>query len=304
MRVHAWVVVLLLVVARGAHAAPADNDTPPIAPVPAPEATPAPESKATGSLPPVATEQPSAPPACVPDCRAGFMCRAGACVSACNPPCPTTHECVEGGRCVAPDASALKQAVKDAVREYYDAKQAEYRAKSVRRHDGLYVRLGFNAGYAWDAAERGDSRMTSKGAGGFLEYAFGGNLSDHFIVAFAHHTFGVFSPETSVDGTHVEFDHTAFYQVIGLLIDVYPDPTDGWHITATLGSSSANVQLRDGENTDNGFGLLLGGGYDFWIGEQWSLGVGGRLIYISGASDDFGDHRAIIPTLTFSALWH
>ena len=244
------------------------------------------------------------PPAtCVPGCRSGFVCVAGTCVSACNPPCPAGQECTQGNRCAA-DASALKQALKAAITEYDEEQRAKYRAKSVRRHDGGYLRLGFNAGYAWDSAERGDVSTESRGAGGFLEYAFGANVSEHAVLGFGHHTFGVFSPNTEVGGAELEADHSAFYQILGLFLDYYLDPAAGWHVTATLGPGIANVQVLDGEETDAGIGLALGAGYDFWIGEQWSLGAGARLLYISGAADDFGDHRAVIPTLNFSALWH
>jgi len=241
---------------------------------------------------------------CVPACRGGFTCLSGACVSACNPPCPANQDCVEGGRCVSPERAELKQAVKEAVNELYEEERLERQARSVRRHDGFYARFGFNVGYAWDTAERGDVETTSKGAGGFLEWAFGGNVSNHVVFGFAFHTFGVFSPTTDIAGDRFEADHTAFYALLGIFLDYYPDPTAGWHVTTTLGVSGANIQVRDDENTDTGTGVLFGGGYDFWIGEQLSLGVSASLAYLSGAGDDFGEHRAIVPMLAFSALYH
>jgi hypothetical protein len=299
MRVEVITAALLLVVA-GARPVRAQ----PSQPAPPAAALPAPSSPPAESLPPAPPEPPPPVAACVPDCRAGFTCVEGRCVSACNPSCPAGQECVEGARCVAPDTTALKATVKQAMAEYYEEKRAEYRAKSIRRHDGWYVRFGFNAGYAWDRAEFEATSTTSKGAGGFIDYAFGGNLSDHVVLAFAHHTFGVFSPATAVEDTELETDHTAFYQVLGMLLDYYPDPTGGWHVTLTLGIGDADIQNRDNESTGTGVGLALGGGHDFWIGEQWSLGLGARLIYIAGAEDDFGNHRAVIPMLAFSALYH
>jgi hypothetical protein len=48
----------------------------------------------------------------------------------------------------------------------------------------------------------------------------------------------------------------------------------------------------------------LGGGYDFWTSDQWSFGIGGRLRYIEGATDNFGSHRVFIAAFTFSWLLH
>jgi hypothetical protein len=194
--------------------------------------------------------------------------------------------------------------MKEALNELDEEERGERRARTVRRHDGFYARFGFNAGYAWDTAERGDVETTSKGAGGFLEWASGGNVSDHVVFGFALHTFGVFSPITEVAGDRFDADHTALYTVLGAFLDYYPNPAAGWHAMMTLGVSDADIQIRDSENSDTGIGVLLGGGYDFWIGEQWSLGAAARLGYISGASDDFGKHRVIIPMLAFTALYH
>src|SRR4029078_6574720 len=139
---------------------PAPNETPPAAP-PAP----------SGVAPP--SSEPSANKACVPDCRSGFPCPAGECVSACNPPCPGGEECEASGRCAARDQSALKQTIKEAVKEYYEERRAEYRAQTIRHHDGFYLRLGLNAGYARDSAQRGEAKTTSRGFGLFLDDAFG-----------------------------------------------------------------------------------------------------------------------------------
>lgn len=40
-----------------------------------------------------------APAACVPACRAGYLCHEGRCISMCNPPCPEGSACVDGLRC-------------------------------------------------------------------------------------------------------------------------------------------------------------------------------------------------------------
>jgi hypothetical protein len=51
-----------------------------------------------------AQEQP--PAACFPDCRPGFICHEGQCVSACNPPCGESEMCTADALCVAKPAAA------------------------------------------------------------------------------------------------------------------------------------------------------------------------------------------------------
>jgi len=42
---------------------------------------------------------------CVPECRQGYMCHQGKCVSLCNPPCAQGEVCTAEGRCVATQAA-------------------------------------------------------------------------------------------------------------------------------------------------------------------------------------------------------
>jgi hypothetical protein len=70
-----------------------------------PSAATAPPPADVGAAPVTA-----APAACVPDCRAGFVCVSGACVSACNPPCPAGQHCTAARSCdpdVAPAPVSL-----------------------------------------------------------------------------------------------------------------------------------------------------------------------------------------------------
>lgn len=71
-----WVWIIALVGSATAHAQEAPVTSPPVAP------------------PPVA------PPAtCVPECRDGYLCIGGKCVSACNPACADGETCVGRGVC-------------------------------------------------------------------------------------------------------------------------------------------------------------------------------------------------------------
>jgi hypothetical protein len=198
----------------------------------------------------------------------------------------------------------MKVLMKEVLSEYEAEQITKRRAESVRNHDGWYIRLGFNLGYAIDSAELGGSSMKSHGFGAFFDYALGGNVSEHWVLAFGHHLLGVFSPATTVDGAELEREHTAFYHLFGVLLDYYPDSHAGLHFTGTFGMAYADVFVQTDEDLDSGVGVAFGGGYDVWIGNQWSLGAGARLVGLFGAVDNFGEHRTFIPMLTFSVLHH
>jgi hypothetical protein len=62
----------------------------------------APTSNQTALPPTAGAPTEPAPPgagACYPECREGFVCTEGRCVSVCNPPCPADQICVDGRYC-------------------------------------------------------------------------------------------------------------------------------------------------------------------------------------------------------------
>jgi hypothetical protein len=174
----------------------------------------------------------------------------------------------------------------------------------VRTHDGFYLRFGFNVGYAFDAAELPGATAESHGLGGFIEYAVGANVTRQAVLAFTHYTVGLLSPHTTVNDRERTDDHTDLFQHMGVLLDFYPTPASGWHAGGSIGVGTANIGTEEDEGTDQGFAASVGGGYDAWVGDQGSLGVMARVLYINGASDEFGEHRAFIPMLAFTALLH
>lgn len=104
---------------------------------------PAPAVTTTGTPAP-------APVGCVPNCRDGFVCHAGRCLSACNPPCPPEQRCTTDGQCVAPAAQSLVPAQAppryDSSQLYDRETQPQMSAPSrqTRPHRGLVMGAGLD----------------------------------------------------------------------------------------------------------------------------------------------------------------
>ena len=75
-------------------------------------------------------------------------------------------------------------------------------------------------------------------------------------------------------GPQPEHDATATNGQLGVLVDWFPQPTGGWHVGAIAGLGVVTLSDSDIRTSSGlGFGGSLFGGYDFWIGAQWSLGL-------------------------------
>jgi hypothetical protein len=89
-----------------------------------------------------------------------------------------------------------------------------------------------------------------------------------------------------------------------LFADIYPDPTDGLHIQPFLGFGGleASVNGNAGGSDPTGLVLALGAGYDWWVGDEWSIGVMGRVAYAPLSINDVGVSvlaPAVLATFTY-----
>jgi hypothetical protein len=85
--------------------------------------------------------------------------------------------------------------------------------------------------------------------------------------------------------------------LIGPFFDHYFDPAGGLHIQAALGLAILTPRVFGHSSTEQseyvaiGGGLMLGAGYEWWVGDEWSLGVLGRTtIMVLGGKDEVGVH--------------
>lgn len=79
---------------------------------------------------------------CVPQCRSGFMCHGGLCVSKCNPPCAEGQMCTAEGECVAavPPPTQSRTAVVPAPQ---NARLALYAERQRILEERLQERLAY-----------------------------------------------------------------------------------------------------------------------------------------------------------------
>lgn len=250
----------------------------------------------------------STPVACRPRCRSGFTCIDGACVSACNPPCAVGDTCDASGECVN--------------------HEREREAHSVRRHDGFYLRLELGAGYLYGSrvSERSDNELGGEvtgvaQVGGLM---LGGTIARGLVLGGgvwgtnapkAEYSGQVYQSQAAEGSTIVERTadvDLASTSVIGPFLAWYPDPTKGLNAEVALGVALATIGSYLEADTfyidgyaGAGWGLQVGVGYDFWIGEQWSLGLMARASYVNvGVSDGTDTLTAWVPALAGAATFH
>lgn len=200
---------------------------------------------------------------------------------------------------------------------------------SVRVHDGFYFRIAAGLG-AYSEGLRsknseeygGTVRGRSAGFATMGEFALGGTISRGLVLGGGAYTAqlvsGTYRTYRDSDGVPPpELDpEVRNFALVGPFFDWYPTPEKGFHIQAALGVASlSGVQLdafplRDDEPyTAFGGGVMFGVGYEWWIAEQWSMGVLGRVMGAVLRGKDDQDVRwthtaGTSPSVLLSVTYH
>jgi hypothetical protein len=155
----------------------------------------------------------------------------------------------------------------------------------------LYVKM-----HSDDSAALGHNSVDGSLAGGGLsiEFALGGTIAPGLILGGGFWVLGAGNPGMR----HLEVGgasrpdlspKSASAGLLGPFVDYYVDPKSGLHFQGALGIGSVNVDSFNDSNgrhvvdkkSAGGLGFMFGGGYEWWVADQWSLGGILRMVYVS-----------------------
>jgi hypothetical protein len=218
-----------------------------------------------------------------------------------------------------------------------DAKQDNLRPEyalvapaGIRTHDGLYLRFAGGLGAMSDGVD-GTGSALSRGsvtgennfsgtASGFAfatEVAIGFTPVSSLVIGAGVYTVTAPSPESDESGVAGGYDFALTQmELFALFGDFYVNRESGLHFQA--GGGLCAIIMGQGTGKDEGPtthahtavgpGLMLGGGYEWWIADQWGAGVLGRALYgWSSGSDPKGvswEHGTLGWSLLASATFH
>ncbi len=157
-----------------------------------------------------------------------------------------------------------------------------------RTHDGFQFRGDIGGGYLSDSESASSGSGTvSGGAIGFELYA-GGNVIPGLAIGGLLGGASAPGPSVSANGQTFATSNstTLTLAYLGPYIDWYIDPTGGFHIMGMLELTRLSVQNGAGNvaaETPVGGGLGAGVGYDFWLGDSFSMGLLGRINFSSNS---------------------
>ena len=177
----------------------------------------------------------------------------------------------------------------------------EARAEAMT-HDGFYLQLNAGLGYL-SASDEFDTSMSGVSIPAAL--LIGGTVGP---VALGGGFFGDYapSPSASIDGQDYELEDVTMTLIgIGMFADIYPNPHEGLHFQPFIGWGGLERSYKgdSGGSDPTGLVMALGVGYDFWVGNEWSIGPMFRIAYAPMSIEETSVN-AIAPALLATFTYH
>jgi len=175
-------------------------------------------------------------------------------------------------------------------------------------HDGFYLRLSGGFGFGSDSLK---SHLIRSGSmDGFAtagEIMMGGTPGAGVVVGGAIQTATIYSPTSKVNDQSVKGPHQLAVFAFGPFVDWYVNPRRGLHLQAFVGLSALGSDASKGSEDPGGLAFSLGVGYEWWVGDQWSMGILGRFLYSADtwkSSSIDETHSVVVPSALFTATYH
>jgi len=156
----------------------------------------------------------------------------------------------------------------------------------ARTHDGFFLRLSAGGGYAQTTIDDAFDRLKLSGASGDLNFAIGGAVGENLIVHGTLAGWSIDSPDVELNNLSGEArDASASLGGIGPGVTWYAMPANLYLSGSLLLTGFSIDGPGDNYESDPGVSIDLTVGKEWWVGNNWGLGLAGG-VNIHSVPDD------------------
>lgn len=149
------------------------------------------------------------------------------------------------------------------------------------KHDGFFLRLAPGIGWFSSSEEYGGSKFEVSGTSGHFNFGIGGAISENLILHLDASGISSSDPTVKVNGKSATAVGTFSTTLIGIGLTNY-FPSNNLYITGAVGFAKSSFEANGRtSSTDNGYGVNLMFGKEWWVSANWGLGVAGQFLYTS-----------------------
>lgn len=175
-------------------------------------------------------------------------------------------------------------------------------------HDGFFIRLAPGLGVSSFSEKLGGDKIELDGMSGLFNFAIGGAIAENLILQLDISSLNISDPDVTFNGQDQgSLDGDSSTSLVGVGLTYY-FPSN-FYLTGAVGVAKSKIETngQTGE-TDSGYGINLMVGKEWWVSENWGLGVAGQLLYTSCPDKPIngvkGDVNTTSVGLLFSATYN
>ncbi|HEY0706170.1 MAG TPA: hypothetical protein VGG33_05200, partial [Polyangia bacterium] len=147
------------------------------------------------------------------------------------------------------------------------------------QHDGFFLRFLLGIGYTNLGAEAGATDMKIAGGGGAFSFALGGAVTPNLILFGELLQSIAVDPDVEIAGQSSSTEGTSA-SLVGVGAGLAYYLPNNIYVSGTLAFTQISLMDEDDEeiaDTEFGPGLSLVVGKEWWVSENWGLGIAGQL---------------------------
>jgi hypothetical protein len=155
------------------------------------------------------------------------------------------------------------------------------RGPGAETHDGFYLRLHLGGGYTNMTASSGADSLKVAGGGIGFGVAVGGAIAPNLIIYGTIVTSQAENPDTSVNDMSLgSSSGSAGVEGIGPGLAYYIQPSNVFFAASLLGSRLTFTDNAGNRTANTNVGFTFEGmvGKEWWVSDNWGLGVSGELM--------------------------
>lgn len=160
----------------------------------------------------------------------------------------------------------------------------------AHEHDGFFFRATLGIGGASATGDYGGASLDVRGGGALVNLAFGKVMREDFALYGELQVMSVSEPDVRVDDEDLDNVREAGFSSLGLGGSYYFMPLNAF-VGGTLGLGMATVRRKTADSTSagddpdgrTGTGVSLGlhAGKEWWVSDNWGIGISAYGTYLS-----------------------
>ncbi|MDD2897547.1 MAG: hypothetical protein PHI31_02420 [Desulfuromonadaceae bacterium] len=170
-------------------------------------------------------------------------------------------------------------------------------------HDGFFLRLAPGFGWNTTSSDSGGNSLKMTGASGIFNFAIGGAVAQDLILHLDVTGVNTPDPKVTSNGNQLSSNVTSASTSLAGIGVTYYFPTN-IYATGSLGIAESKYESNGIEyKTDKGLGANVMVGKEWWVSDDWGLGIAGLFLYTNCPAKSVAGARPDVKSTTIGVLF-